>query len=174
MPLWLTTAGWLLQKEFKYCLNVQFFRVQGGVSADKRKTHIDDFNKSTLSKVQDNCQSTDFCQSMPAKHLAHFPHAETASAWLPCMSLRNSSTSCKPSNMPDLVGQAASAGLLAGVQVFLGTTKAAGIGINLVSARRAIIMDEPMNPSHNKQVMRCCFGMPCQPHPAGSMQLGAQ
>ena len=41
-----------LQSEFQYVANVDYFRVQGGVSSDRRKTHIDAFNKSRLAKVQ--------------------------------------------------------------------------------------------------------------------------
>lgn len=50
------------------------------------------------------------------------------------------------------------------MQVFLAATRAGGIGINLTSARRCVILDELMNPVHNAQVRGtaalwlCCPG----------------
>ena len=41
------------------------------------------------------------------------------------------------------------------VQVFLLTTKAGSLGINLTIARRMLILDEPWNPVHNAQVQEC-------------------
>ena len=41
------------------------------------------------------------------------------------------------------------------LQVFLLTTKAGSLGINLTTARRMLILDEPWNPVHNAQVGTC-------------------